>query len=42
VVDTIKKTITLYRGEEVYELPVEFRTRLHEAIRRKWQEGRKM
>lgn len=39
VVDTIQKTITLYRGEEVCELPEEFRERLHDMLRNKWREG---
>ena len=38
VVDTIRKTITLYRGEEVYELPQGFQTKLREALRKKWKE----
>lgn len=39
VVDTIRKTIVLYRGEEVYELPEDFRQRLHDTLRQRWQEG---
>ena len=38
VVDNIRKTITLYRAGVPYELPLEFRTRLHEALRAKWRE----
>ena len=38
VVDTIRKTVTLYRDGQPYELPVEFRRRLHSALRAKWQE----
>lgn len=38
VVDTVRKTITLYREAEVYEIPLEFRNRLHALIREKWQE----
>jgi anti-sigma factor RsiW len=38
VVDTVRKTITLYRGKDVYELPADFRQRLYEALRRKWEE----
>lgn len=41
VVDTIRKTITLYKGEEVYELPAGFRERLHLTLRAKWREIRK-
>jgi len=36
VVDTIRKTITLYRGEEVYELPKDFSEKLHETLEEKW------
>ena len=38
VVDNIRKTITLYQAGEAYELPVEFRQRLREVLRSKWQE----
>ena len=38
VVDNIRKTITLYKGEEVYELPAGFRERLHGALGKKWKE----
>jgi anti-sigma factor RsiW len=38
VVDNIRKTITLYKDGQPYELPVEFRTRLHSALRAKWLE----
>jgi hypothetical protein len=38
VVDNIRKTIQLYKaGGERFELPLEFRTRLHEALREKWK-----
>lgn len=36
VVDTIRKTITLYKEGEVYEVPVEFRDRLHRTLRERW------
>lgn len=36
VVDTIRKTIRLYQGDEAMELPLEFRTRLHKTLREKW------
>lgn len=39
VVDTIRKTITLYRGEERFELPLPFRTRLHDTLRARWTGG---
>ena len=38
VVDNIRKTITLYRAGVPYELPLEFRERLHQALRAKWRE----
>jgi hypothetical protein len=38
VVDNIRKTITLYKEGQPYELPVQFRERLHSALRAKWLE----
>ena len=38
VVDNIRQTITLYKNDQPYELPVKFWERLHEALRAKWQE----
>ena len=32
VMDTTKKTIEIYRDNELYELPNDLRTRLHQAI----------
>lgn len=40
VVDSIRKTITLYKGEEVYEIPLPFRERLHKVLREKWKDLR--
>ena len=40
VVDNIRKTITLYREGKPYELPVQFRERLHMALRARWKESR--
>jgi anti-sigma factor RsiW len=37
VVDNLRQTITLYRRGEPYELPVEFRERLHGALRERWR-----
>jgi anti-sigma factor RsiW len=37
VVDTIRGTISLYRGEEVFELPAGFRDRLHRELRKRWR-----
>lgn len=39
VVDNIRKTITIYKNGEPYELPVGFRTRLHAALRERWKEN---
>jgi hypothetical protein len=38
VVDNIRKTITLYKNGQPYELPVEFRSRLYAALRERWGE----
>lgn len=38
VVDTIRKTITLYKKGEAYELPLAFREKLHRTLREKWQD----
>lgn len=38
VVDNIRKTITLYKEGQAYELPVQFRERLHSTLRAKWNE----
>ncbi len=38
VVDNIRKTITLYKNGQPCELPLEFRTELHEVLRRRWKE----
>ncbi len=37
VVDTIKKTITLYKAGQEYELPAQFRERLHAELRARWK-----
>ncbi|MGB9689174.1 anti-sigma factor family protein [Thermogutta sp.] len=37
VVDTLRQTVTLYKGEEPYELPPELHERLHNYLRQKWQ-----
>ena len=36
VVDNIRKTITLYKQGKPYELPADFRDRLHNALRQHW------
>lgn len=38
VIDNIRQTITLYRNDQPYELPIEFRERLHAALRLRWKE----
>ncbi len=38
VVDNIRQTITLYRDGQPYELPVQYRRRLHTALRRQWKQ----
>jgi len=37
VVDNIRKTITLYKAGEPFELPAEFREHLHRHLREKWK-----
>ncbi len=37
VIDNVRRTITLYKEGEAYELPVAFRERLHAALREKWK-----
>ena len=37
IVDNIRKTIHLYKGDEPFELPLEFRTRLHQTLRQHWK-----
>ncbi len=39
VVDNIRKTITLYKDGQPYELPTAFRQRLHAALRDRWKQG---
>ncbi len=38
VVDNIRKTITLYRDGQPYELPPPLHDRLHECLRARWKE----
>jgi anti-sigma factor RsiW len=40
VVDNIRKTITLYKDGQPYELPLPFRERLHATLRERWKEKR--
>lgn len=41
VVDNIRKTITLYKNGQPYELPVQVHERLHTALRLRWKETRR-
>ena len=38
VIDTIRRTVTLYKGDAVHELPLEFRARLHATLRERWRQ----
>ena len=38
VVDNIRQTITIYKEGKPCELPVEFRQRLHDALRQRWKQ----
>jgi hypothetical protein len=38
VVDNIRKTITLYKEGQPFELPAKFRRELHTALRQRWKE----
>ncbi len=38
VIDTVRKTVLLYKGTEVYELPYELKEKIHDLLRRKWKE----
>jgi anti-sigma factor RsiW len=38
VVDNIRQTITLYKAGQPYELPLQFRERLHQALRERWKQ----
>jgi len=38
VVDNVRKTITLYKGGKPYDLPVEFRERLHDCLRTRFKQ----
>jgi anti-sigma factor RsiW len=37
VIDNLRKTIRLYKENDVYELPVDFSARLHIALKDKWR-----
>jgi hypothetical protein len=38
VVDNIRKTITLYKEGQIYEVPLDLKKRLHGALRARWRE----
>ena len=38
VVDTLHKTVTLYKDDQVFELPADFQARLHRALKDKWRQ----
>jgi anti-sigma factor RsiW len=38
VVDNIRKTITLYKAGQPYELPAGFHDRLHQVLRQHWKQ----
>ena len=38
VVDNIRKTITLYKNGQPYELPAKFQEQLHDALRTRWRQ----
>lgn len=38
VMDTLRKTITIYKAGQPVELPMEFRQKLHDCLRRRWKE----
>ena len=40
VVDNIRKTITLYKAGQPYEIPLEFRNRLHQTLKDRWKARR--
>jgi hypothetical protein len=41
VMDTTRKTISIYRENEIVEFPTELRDRLHEAIMKKCCDGKR-
>jgi hypothetical protein len=38
VVDNIRQTITLYKQGQPHTLPVQFRQRLHSALKERWKQ----
>ena len=42
VFNTTEKTVELYCDDKLFELPAPIRTRLHESLRRKWEQENKL
>jgi anti-sigma factor RsiW len=40
VVDTVRRTIQVYRGARLCEMPLDFRERLRASLREKWKQLR--
>jgi anti-sigma factor RsiW len=38
VIDNIRKTISLYQGDEPYPMPQEFHQRMHDCLRARWRD----
>lgn len=38
VVDNIRKTISLYKNGQPYDLPIKFRGQLHNTLRARWRQ----
>lgn len=38
VVNNIRKTITLYKNGQPYDLPIRFQEQLHETLRARWRQ----
>jgi hypothetical protein len=42
VIDNIRQTITLCKAGQPYDLPLQFRERLHKALQEKWTEKHRL
>ncbi len=40
VVDNIRRTVRMYHDEQIYEMPLDCRRRLHECLRQRWNQIR--
>ncbi|MCC6682600.1 MAG: zf-HC2 domain-containing protein [Phycisphaeraceae bacterium] len=38
VVDTLRKTVQFYKGDQMTELPIQFKKKLDDALRQKWDQ----